>query len=156
MKSVQVCSLYILFICLLTAGSAKAQYSSIIDRLKADVPGEGKVTITADEKILALTGKCMAGDDTCLKLNGFRINVFSGNNRDAKETALSRERMIKEKFPEVSTYVIYNSPVFRLRVGDFQHTEEATAFLFQLKKEFPQFAREMFVVSDEIKISIVN
>ena len=156
MKPIQMRALFVLLICCLVSSQLQAQYKTIIDRLKADIPGEGRVSITADEKILALTGKCMAADDTYLKLNGFRINVYSGNGRNAKEMAENRARVIREKFPEIMPYVIYNAPFFRLRIGDFQYEEGATLFLHQLRKEFPQFAGEMLIVSDEIKVSIID
>ena len=44
--------------------------------------------------------------------------------------------------------------VWRLRVGDFRSYEEAGNALIQLKKEFPQMAREMRVVRDKIHIQI--
>ena len=140
---------------LLVSIQSMAQYTTIVDKLKADIAGEGKISILADDKVNALIGKCIVGDEPFyLKVGGFRVNVFSGNSREAKETALSRERMIKERFPEVSTYVIYNSPIWRLRVGDFQRAEDATVFLRKLKQEFPRQSREMFIVSDEVKISL--
>ena len=156
MQLIHFRSCLVLLFCCFVSIQLKAQYNTIIDRLKADIPGEGRVSITADEKILALTGKCMAADDTYLKLNGFRINVYSGNGRNAKETAENRERMILEKFPEITTYLVYNPPFFRLRIGDFQNEEAAIVFFNRVKKEFPQFAREMLIVSDEIKVSIIN
>ena len=154
MKSIHIRLLFGLLVCCFFSSQSKAQYRTIVDRLKADIPGEGKVTVTADEKILALTGKCMHDDDTYLILNGFRINVYSGNARNAKEMAEYRQRMIMERFPEISTYVVYNAPFFRLRVGDFHYEEGAAWFFYQLKREFPQFAREMLIVRDEIKVSI--
>ncbi len=57
-------------------------------------------------------------------------------------------------FPELETYVTFTSPFWRLRVGDFRSYEEAGNALIQLKKEFPQMAREMRVVRDKIHIQI--
>ena len=54
----------------------------------------------------------------------------------------------------MGTYIIYNSPFFRLRVGDFRSYEEANRALQDLKNAFPQFAREMRVVRDKINVPL--
>lgn len=87
--------------------------------------------------------------------SGFRIQVFSDNNyRTAKNNALYKEGLIKQAFPEMETYVTFTSPFWRLRVGDFRSYEEAGNALRELKREFPQMAREMRVVRDKIHIQI--
>ena len=62
---------------------------------------------------------------TFLKVQGYRTQVFSGNNqRVSKDEAFRKEKEIKELFPEVPTYVTYNAPFWKLRVGDFRSHEE--------------------------------
>ena len=46
-------------------------------------------------------------------------------------------------FPELETSVTFTSPFWRLRVGDFRSYEEAGNALIQLKRGFPQMAREI-------------
>lgn len=61
-----------------------------------------------------------------LKIQGYRTQVFSGNNqRKSKDEAFRKEKEIKELFPDVPTYVTYNAPFWRLRIGDFRSHEEA-------------------------------
>ena len=76
------------------------------------------------------------------------------NMHTAKNNALYKEGLIQQAFPELETYVTFTSPFWRLRVGDFRSYEEAGNALIQLKKEFPQMAREMRVVRDKIHIQI--
>ncbi len=88
------------------------------------------------------------------ELVGYRIQVFSDKNqRTAKNEALSKERSINESFPELGTYITYNAPSWRLRVGDFRTREEAAAVLDILKEAFPGYASEMIVVVDRINAS---
>ena len=130
-----------------------AQSLTIIDALRTPVPGTGRITISSDEYVSMLIGRRSYDNQDFLKLDGYRINAFSGrNSRESKAEATLKERQVKEAFPEVSTYVIYTPPIWRLRIGDFQTSEEATVFLRRLKKEFASFGREMFIVSDEIRI----
>ena len=79
------------------------------------------------------------------------IQVFSDRNqRTAKGEALSKERSIKESFPEMGTYITYDAPSWRLRVGDFRTRDEAAARLAELREAFPGFAGEMIIVVDVI------
>ena len=90
-----------------------------------------------------------------LRAQGYRTQVFSGNNqRASKEEAFAKEKEIKELFPEVPTYVTYNAPFWKLRVGDFLSHEEAYHMMRQLMDAFPAYAKEMYIVKEEIKIPL--
>ena len=59
------------------------------------------------------------------KMGGYRIQVFSDNNaRTAKSEARTRARNISAQFPQYPTYVVYSSPYWRLRVGNFRTQDE--------------------------------
>ena len=82
---------------------------------------------------------------------GYRVQVFSDRNqRTAKSEALSKERDIKEAFPDMATYVTYDAPSWRLKVGDFRTRDEASVRLAELKEMFPGYANEMSIVIDVI------
>lgn len=84
-------------------------------------------------------------------ISGYRIQVFSDNNsRTAKSEARSKARDISEKFPELRTYVVYNAPFWRLRVGDFLTPEDANDVVVKIKEEFPKYSKEIRVVRDRI------
>ncbi len=84
---------------------------------------------------------------------GYRIQVYSGNNaRTSKNEAQARASKISSRFPEHATYVSYDAPYWRLRVGDFRNYDDARAAMGMLKKEYPSYAREMRLVRDRIKL----
>lgn len=85
------------------------------------------------------------------KMGGYRIQVFSDNNaRTAKGEARARAKNISTRFPQYQTYVVYNSPYWRLRVGNFRTQDEANAAAHELKDAFPSYSREIRVVKDRI------
>lgn len=85
------------------------------------------------------------------KSAGYRVQVFSDNNqRTAKGEARSKEAKMREAFPAFNTYIVYNSPFWRLKVGDFRTRDEAEAAADAIKLHFPSFAREIRVVRDRI------
>ncbi len=87
------------------------------------------------------------------RMGGYRIQVFSDNNsRTAKGEARNRAHNISSQFPGYQTYVVYNSPFWRLRVGNFKSADEANAVADELKSAFPQYAKEIRVVRDRITV----
>ncbi|HPL06709.1 MAG TPA: SPOR domain-containing protein [Bacteroidales bacterium] len=158
-------SLVVLFCCG-TAQRLCAQRDSIdqsgerfIQLLQTSEKNKGTVRIFQDRRIVDLVGsKQMSaniikdGDKTLVSLNGWRIQIFSGNNQaTAKEEAFSKEALVKAKLPDLNTYVIYNAPFWRVRVGDFFTYEEAYEVLLDLRRSFV-FGREMSIVREKIQV----
>lgn len=131
---------------------AKDSTSSIIE----NITSSGKCSIYQSEKLDSRLNKLIENNDTIKNnskqyISGYRIQVFSDNNsRTAKGEARNKARDISEKFPELRTYVIYNAPFWRLRVGDFRTPEDANDVVVRLKEEFPSFSKEIRVVRDRI------
>lgn len=92
--------------------------------------------------------------NTSGNMAGYRILIFSDNNsRTAKNEARAKARKISALFSNYRTYVTYNSPYWRLKVGDFKTNQEATKAMDEIKKEFPAYSREIRIVRDRINIT---
>lgn len=82
---------------------------------------------------------------------GYRIQLYAGNNaRTAKNQASQRASVIDSRFPEYATYVTFDAPYWRLKVGDFRSYEDASAALARLKAALPEYAGEMRLVRERI------
>lgn len=136
---------------------------TIVDALQENYPGKGTIIIDQPPAIRALIGGRRDGTNietgtdgqTYLKHQGYRIQIFSGNNqRTAKDEAFSKEKQIKERFPSLSTYVTYNAPFWRLRVGNYDSQEEAYFTQRQIAEAFPSFAKEIYIVREEVRVPI--
>lgn len=135
---------------------------TIFDRLARSEAGKGTVHIHQSEDIRAMVGAHkygenveQEGENTFLKIPGYRAQVFSGNNqRKSKDEAFKKEEEIKKLFPDIPTYVTYNAPFWKLRVGDFRSHEEAYQLMRQLMEAFPAYAKEMYIVKEEVKIPL--
>lgn len=57
-----------------------------------------------------------------------------------------------QKYPETGTYLEYQSPQFKLRVGDFRSRAEADLFVNEVRKSFSA----AFVVPDKILVEGVE
>lgn len=88
------------------------------------------------------------------KTGGYRVQVYLDNNaRTAKNEARARARNISEQFPHYPTYVVYSSPYWRLRVGNFRTHDEADEAAAAISAAFPSYAREIRVVKDRIVVT---
>lgn len=142
--------------------SSDSKAETIVDRINKLEPGKGSVQIIQDENItnrLGRKGKKQPGTDaapvTFIEMMGYRIQVFAGNNqRVSKSEAYTKESDVKSIFPELSTYVVYTAPFWRLRVGDFQTFQEAQRNMTKLRAEFPAFGREMSIIKEKVRVKV--
>lgn len=82
---------------------------------------------------------------------GFRVQVFDDNNvRTAKREAQARKNQIERRFPEYRAYVSFNSPYWRVKVGDFHSRSEAEAAMGAIRQAFPAMGNQLRVVRDRI------
>ena len=131
---------------------------SIVDDLKTHRPGEGEVTLVQDAALTNLLGKpvtSLASSDaenkTTLKVNGYRVQVYAGNNsRSARNEANAMADKVKELFPELVVYTHFVNPRWLCRVGDFCSIEEADAVMRKLKATGS--FREVSIVRGQVNI----
>ncbi len=135
--------------------------TTIFDSLQEPATGKGKVVVRQDPAIKKMVGVRLSGDklmkadgDSFIKVQGFRAQVFTGNQRLSKDEAFKREREIKELFPDLATYVTYTAPFWKLRVGDFRSHEEAFNLKRQLMEAFPSYGKEIYIVKEEVNIPL--
>lgn len=99
------------------------------------------------------TPNLLPPNSSFVKRQGFKVQLFAGNNpRQAKNEAVHKEQLFKEKFPHWSTSLTYQAPYWRLRVGDFITREEAESARKEITKAFPSFGKEIYVVKSEISV----
>ena len=77
---------------------------------------------------------------------GFRILVISSNDRNKVIDA--KTKMYRE-FPELKAYMMYNSPFFRLKVGNFRERTDAEEYLSRIQRLYPT---GVYIVPDTIEI----
>lgn len=87
------------------------------------------------------------------RIVGYRVQVFSDNNlRTAKGEARSKAAAVGATLPQYKTYVTYEAPFWRLRVGDFRSKADATEAADEIKRAFPHYSREIRVVRDRVNL----
>ena len=79
---------------------------------------------------------------------GYRLLVVNTNKRDE---AVAAKTKVYTYFPELKSYLIYQSPFYKLKVGNFKERKEAEEYLDRLKKYFPQ---GVFIMNDTIELKL--
>lgn len=64
---------------------------------------------------------------------GYRVQVYVGNERAAADAA---KLQLYQIFPELSAYMSYQQPTYRLKVGDFMRKMDAERYFSKLRTVF--------------------
>jgi hypothetical protein len=130
--------LFFLFFILIGAGAFAQDTSSVVihkdPRLDMLLKKQGDVN-AAVRKANARTAK------------GYRLLVINTNKRDE---AMAAKTKVYTNFPELKTYLVYQSPYFKLKVGNFRTRDEALQYQKTLGYYFP---KGVFIVGDTIEIT---
>ncbi len=82
---------------------------------------------------------------------GYRIQVLSDNSVNGKSKAQARAKTIAMKFPYYRTYITYNAPSWRLRIGDFTDRKSANEALSRVRAAFPSYGG-VSIVKDNVNV----
>jgi len=134
--------LFICFLVLLT-GLAQAQIT---------VSDTSSVIVHKDPRVDVLLKKQGEANAAVRKANartakGYRLLVVNTNKRDE---AIAAKTKVYTNFPELKAYLSYQSPYFKLKVGNFKTREEAKEYQKYLQAFFP---KGVFIMNDIIEVT---
>ncbi|MBN8720908.1 MAG: SPOR domain-containing protein [Sediminibacterium magnilacihabitans] len=125
---------------------AACSEQAMADGLKAD-----SVILNKDHRLDILTAKQVQINKRTAMMTssglyrGYRIQVISTNKRDL---AFKIKAELLARFPDQKSYAMFQSPYFKVRIGNFIRKEEAERLRKQLMKFYPQ---GVYVVEDAIE-----
>jgi len=107
---------------------------------------DGKIVLNQDADALKLVKKHR--DLSNETFPGWRVQIFFGSGR----TAMDESKAVKTKFAmkfgtKYGSYIVYDAPYFKVRVGDFRSRAEAMYFEKKIKTMFPS----SWVVPDNVR-----
>jgi hypothetical protein len=108
------------------------------------------VVVHKDPRIDALIKKKAAinkaSKNVARTARGYRLLVINTNRRDE---AIAAKTKLYTYYPDLRSYLQYQSPYYKLRAGNFKTRDEAERFRKQLN---PLFPKGVFIVNDIIEI----
>jgi hypothetical protein len=131
--------LSLLVLCSLISALAMAQDSS-------------SVTVHKDPRIDQLVKKQIEINEYTTRddrryTQGFRILVVSTNDRNKANDAKMK---LYKNFPELKAYLMYQSPYFKLKAGNFKDQKEAEVYLKKMQVYFPT---GIYIIRDIIEVN---
>lgn len=140
----------ILLVCLLISSRLTAQVGDTALRPRDT---GAPVVVEKDPRIDQLVRKQIEANDIATResrryIAGFRILVMNSPDR---QKVFAAKAKIYEQFPDWKSYLFYQPPNYKLRVGNFKTEEEAEDAMKQLSPLFPS---GLFVIPDTIELKL--
>jgi hypothetical protein len=111
--------------------------ATVFDKVTQRSFGEGQIVLHQPESLQHLMQGYVANNAATSKIEGFRIQLYSGTGAKARQEAQEVKTKMLSTFPDVTVSVEYNAPFWRVRTGSFRHKHEALPLLKRIKHDFP-------------------
>ncbi len=85
-------------------------------------------------------------DNASKPISGYRIRVFYDNGPQARSKSESITLALRKQFPEVMVYRSFESPNYKVSIGDFRSKDEALRIFNALKRTYPT----AFIIKESI------
>ena len=122
----------------LTQAQGSGFTSSLLERERY-VPGAGELRIIHDPAIDSLIYRYILYNQRLDGgMDGFRIQIYSSSNKNAREESTKARAEFMSKFPDIVSYASFERPgYYKIRAGDYRTRVEGTKYLLMIRKEFP-------------------
>lgn len=132
--------------------STDSTKTDIFTKLQMKESHSGNVKIYQEDRITGLVLKHIEINQKQNGFMGYRVQIYFGSGGEAKKKAGEIKKEIAELYPDVESHIIYESPNFKLRLGDFRTKVEAYKFKKELEDKYPS----AFIVEDLIEFPKLN
>jgi hypothetical protein len=107
---------------------------------------ENKITIVQSEDIVRLVDRHLYEEGKKKGIVGYRIRVFSNSGSLARKEGEDTMAGFMQRYDDIKTYFNFDSPFYRLYVGDFRTRSEAIKYLKKIEQNYP----DAFIVRSKI------
>ena len=144
-------SLILFLLTTLVCGKLHAQTESFASTSKdifrkIEQGSNGNIKFYQNDSIQNLVLKHILKNRKQNGIAGYRIRIFSDVGRNARNNSEKAKTEFYEKYSDIPVYREYDSPYFKVYVGDYRTKIEALKCLKKIKSNYPG----AFVVPDRI------
>ena len=107
----------------------------------------GKLQVRQDPRITDLLIRHNQINQKRNGTEGFRLEIFFSSENKAREQAVRVKNEFNLVFPEIAGYVLFQTPNFKVRIGDFRNKSEALKTKAYIASKYPN----AFIVKDNIR-----
>ncbi len=106
----------------------------------------GQIVLVQDIRISKIIDRQVTRNKRKGGIDGYRIQVFFNSGRDAREEAIRIKADFLSDFPDIPVYIVYHSPFYKVRIGDFRNKYEALGVFREIRRKYP----DAYIVKDVI------
>jgi hypothetical protein len=115
--------------------------------------GSGQININQDPAIDTLLSRNLLANKLKDGLDGYRIQIYRGSDRNAREEAAKAKTKFISEFPDIPSYDSFDRPNwFKIRVGNYRTKQEATKAWYEIRTIF----KDSYIVEETIKFPDLN
>ncbi len=107
----------------------------------------GKLQIRQDPRITDLLIRNAQINQRRRGTDGFRLEIFFSSENKAREQAVRVRNEFNLVFPDIKSYLLFQTPNFKVRIGDFRNKSEALKTKAYIESKYPN----AFIVKDNIQ-----
>lgn len=106
--------------------------SPVVSLAQLNLQKKGSLTVVMEPDVEWLLETYKGMNSSKKELTGYRVQIFNGK----RQQMMKLRSEFVDVFPNVPVYNLYESPEYKLQVGDFRTRLEAENFLRQVNAEF--------------------
>ncbi len=91
-----------------------------------------KVNILQDQKFEQLLNEKRKINNSLVSAEGYRIQIYSGDNKNSRKELTK----FKSEFDYLDATIIFNTPDYKVWVGNFKFKIDAERHLLEIKKKY--------------------
>ena len=126
--------------------SQEMKENNIFSEIEKIEENKGEIMIFQDMRINELVYNHSEQNKRKAGVPGYRIRIYSDLGSGARDQSQSIKARFYEIFPEIPIYREYDSPYFKVYVGDYRTKIDALKDFNNIKRYFPS----AFIVPDKI------
>ncbi|MBN1988305.1 MAG: SPOR domain-containing protein [Bacteroidales bacterium] len=110
--------------------------ANIMARIQSPSSG-AVVTIKQDDRLAKMLDFHVIQNAKRAGMHGFRIRIFFDLGQKSRQASQEAMEQFMEKYPDMAVYRTFDSPYYKVSVGDFRSRDNALKLYNQLKREYP-------------------
>jgi len=146
-----LCSVIFIFVLFSSLGYAQTDTLGIKSGISNQaVPLEdflGKLPIKQDPRITDMLIRHNQINQKRKVTEGYRLEIFFSSANKAREQSVRVKNEFNLVFPTIPSYMLFQTPNFKVRIGDFRSKSEALKAKAHIASKYPN----AFIVKDNIR-----
>ena len=119
--------------------------SSDSQPIQSSKPAISDAPLHVNKKLDAILDTIAMRNKAVKFTNGFRIQIYVGNDRKAADDA---KIYTYQKYPEIFPYLSYQQPIYKVKIGDFLNRMDAERYYSDIKDLYPS----AMILPDKVEI----